>query len=77
MKRSGQSFEEVLNQAILTGLAHECVEPDEAPFVVAARPMGLRIGLDAGPLNALADDLEAAAFLALTNDLATRDEGER
>ena len=76
MKRSGQSFEEVLNQAILRGLANERVEPDEEPFVVAACQMGLRPGIDAGRLNALADDLEAAAFLALTNDLTTRAEGE-
>ena len=57
MKRSGQSFEEVLNQAILKGLASEYVELDEEPFVVAARPMGLRVGFDAARLNALADDL--------------------
>ncbi len=76
MKRSGQSFEEVLNQAILKGLADEYVEPEEEPFVVAARPMGLRIGYDAGRLQALADDLEADAFLALTNDLSRRAEGE-
>lgn len=76
MKRSGQSFEEVLNQAILKGLADECVEPEEEPFVVAARPMGLRLGLAAGRLNSLADDLEADAFRALTNDLTTRAEGE-
>ena len=76
MKRSGQSFEEVLNQAILKRLADEYVEPEEEPFVVAARPMGLRSGIDAGRLNALADDLEADAFRALTNDLTTRAEGE-
>ena len=76
MKRSGQSFEEVLHQAILKGLANECVEPDEEPFVVAARPMGLRLGLAAGRLNSLADDLEADAFLALTNDLTRQAEGE-
>ncbi len=76
MKRSGQSFKEVLNQAIVKGLANERVEPDEEPFVVAARPMGLRPGFDAGRLNALADDLEADAFLALTNDLTSRAEGE-
>ena len=76
MKRSGQSFEEVLNQAILRGLANEHVEAEEEPFVVAARRMGLRSGIDAGRLNALADDLEADAFRALTNDLTTRAEGE-
>ncbi len=72
MKRSGLSFKEALNQAILKGLANEYVEPDEEPFIVAARPMGLRPGFDAGRLNALADDLEADAFLALTKDLNNR-----
>lgn len=76
MKRSGQSFEEVLNQAILRGLANEHVEAEEEPFVVAARPMGLRLGRDAGGLNSLADDLEADAFLALTNDLTSRAKGK-
>ena len=42
--------------------------PEEEPFVVASRPMGLRPGYDAGRLNSLADDLEADAFLALTAD---------
>lgn len=78
MKRSGQSFGEVLHRAILKGLANEneYVEPNEEPFVVAARPMGLRLGLATGRLNSLADDLEADAFRALTNDLTTRAEGE-
>lgn len=76
MKRSGRSFEDVLNQAILKGLASEYVEPEEEPFVVAARPMGLRPGFDAGRLNSLADDLEADAILALTNDRTSRAEGE-
>ena len=44
MKRSGQSFNEVLNQAILKGLANERITPEEEPFVVASRPMGLRPG---------------------------------
>ena len=76
MKRSGQSFKEVLNQAILKGLAKECIEPDEEPFVVEARPMGLRAGIDGGRLNALVGDLEADAFLALTTRLMNRTDSE-
>ena len=76
MEQSGQSFKEVLNQAILKGLANESLSPDEEPFVVASRPMGLRPGYDAGRLNSLADDLEAEAFLALTKDLLNRTEEE-
>ena len=76
MKRSGQSFKEVLNQAILKGLADDAIVPEEEPFVVKSRPMGLRPGYDRGRLNALADDLEADAFLALTKDLLNRREEE-
>lgn len=76
MKHSGQSFKDVLNQAILKGLANERITPEEEPFVVESRPMGLRPGYDAGRLNSLADDLEADAFLALTKDLLNRPEEE-
>lgn len=72
MRRTGESFKEVLNQAILKGLANDSIEPDDEPFVVASRPMGLRPGYDAGRLNSLADDLEADSFLELTNDLLKR-----
>lgn len=75
MKRTGQSFKQVLNQAILKGLANEPIEPDEEPFVVESRPMGMRRGFDAGRLNSLAGDLEADSFLALTNDLQKQAEG--
>lgn len=75
MKRTGQSFKQVLNEAILKGLANEPVEPDEEPFVVESRPTGLRPGIDAGRLDSVADDLEADSFLALTNDHHKRAEG--
>ena len=74
MKHSGQSFKEVLNQAILKGLANERITPEEEPFVVASRPMGLRPGYDGGRLNSLADDLDADAFLSLTRELLNRTE---
>ena len=76
MKHTGQSFKEVLNRAILKGLANETVAADEEPFVVISKPMGLRTGLDPGRLNSLADDLEADAFLALTNQLLSRQADE-
>lgn len=72
MRRTGESFKKVLNQAILKGLANDSIESDDEPFVVKSRPMGLRPGYDAGQLNSLADDLEADAFLELTNDLLKR-----
>jgi len=39
------------------------VQPKTAPFVVKARPLGLRAGFDPGGFNRLADDLEADGFL--------------
>jgi hypothetical protein len=35
---------------------------DETPFVVRARRMGIRAGLDASRLNQMADELEAESF---------------
>ena len=72
MRRTGQSFKKVLNQAIIKGLANDSLISDEEPFVVASRPMGLRAGFDAGRFNSLADELEADAFVALTSDLLNR-----
>ena len=75
MKRTGQSLKQVLNQAILKGLANEPIEPEHEAFVVESRPMGLRPGYDADRLNSLADDLEADSFVTLTNDLLRQAEG--
>lgn len=63
MQRRRLSFKEALNQAIRTGLSRG-TEPnaEEPSFVVCARPMGLRAGLDAGRLNQMADELEAEHF---------------
>jgi hypothetical protein len=71
MQRRRLSFKEALNQAIRTGLAHT-VAPgtEEAPFVVHARRMGLRAGLDAGRLNQMADELEAEGFDELSRTLS-------
>lgn len=61
MHRSRQSFKETLNRAIRTALG---TPPDRQPpaFVVAARPLGLRAGVDPTSFNKLADELEAEAF---------------
>ena len=74
VERSGQTFKEVLNQAIVKGLANDEITADEEPFEVRSRPMGLRAGYDSGRLNSLADEFEADSFLALTEDLLTRRE---
>ena len=63
MRQRGQSFEEVLNAAVVRGLADLRSDGGEAPFVPAVYPMGLRTGYDPTQLGALGDDLEVDAFL--------------
>jgi len=66
MHRSRRGFKETLNAAIRVGLGPKTARRRGAPFVVKARPMGLRPGLDPAGFNKLADELEADAFLAKT-----------
>lgn len=68
MRRTGQSFKQVLNHAVVRGLASERVFSDKKPFVVSSRPTGLRAGYDAGRFNSLVDELEADAFVTLTRE---------
>lgn len=69
MQARGQSFKQALNQALLRGLADLADDQQEPPFEVAARPMGLRAGLDPARLNAQAGELEARAHVELTQRL--------
>lgn len=69
IRRSRQSFKEVLNTAIRRGLRASAPGKKREPFVVKARPMGLRTGIDPARLTELADDLEVDAFLKLTKKL--------
>jgi len=66
MHRSRQSFKATLNTALRIGLRHAL--PDQTPktFVVHARPMGLRAGIDPASLNTLVDEVEVEAFLEST-----------
>ena len=66
MQRSRSGFKETLNAAIRVGLGRKIAGTKRAPFVIKARPMGLRPGLDPTGLNKLADDIEVDAFLAKT-----------
>ncbi len=66
---SGMSFKEALNDGLRRGLAHLVPAGTIAPFVVEARPMGLRAGLDPIKLHDLAGDLDAEAFVATTGQL--------
>ncbi len=60
MHRNRQSFKEALNSALRLGLAQQS---ERRPFVVKARSMALRAGLDPTGFNKLLDELEAEAFL--------------
>ena len=66
---SQQNFKEVLNDGLRRGLAHLAPAVAAAPFVVKARPMGLRADVDPARLHDLADDLEAEAFAVTTRKL--------
>lgn len=66
---SRQSFKQTLNDGLRRGLAHLASESPSEPFVVEARPMGLRPGLDPARLHEVANDLEAEAFATTTRKL--------
>ena len=63
----GHSFKRTLNDAVRAGLADIDGE-DEEPFVVHARPLGVRPGVDSGSFNALIGELEDEA----TGDVTRR-----
>jgi hypothetical protein len=62
MHRSRKSFKETLNAGLRAGLGRKA-PAQGTPFVVKARPMGLRAGIDPTGFKKLADDLEVDAFL--------------
>jgi hypothetical protein len=63
MHRSRKSFKETLNAGLRVGLGGKPVRAGSAPFVIKARGLGLRAGIDPAGFNKLADDLEVDAFL--------------
>jgi hypothetical protein len=63
MHRSRSGFKQTLNAAIRAGLGQKTAPAASRPFVVQARPLGLRAGLDPAGFNQLADDLELKAVL--------------
>jgi hypothetical protein len=64
MHRSRKSFKETLNAALRAGLRGRPVRSKRPAFVVRARSMGLRAGIDPAGFNKLADELEVDVFLA-------------
>jgi hypothetical protein len=63
MHRSRRPFKETLNRAVRAALGGAPAGADRPPFVVTARAMRLRSGIDPASLNKLTDDLEADAFV--------------
>jgi hypothetical protein len=68
MHAEKQGLKETLNNALRRGLAHT-VPPKPKAFVVKAKPMGLRPGLDPAKLHDLADEMELEAFAGITRRL--------
>jgi hypothetical protein len=71
--RTRRPFKKVLNETLRSALEAQARMGAAEPFVVKARPMGLRAGLDPTGFNRLADALEAEAFLAATRKLQDGD----
>ena len=63
-RRTRKSFKETLNDAVRLGLGRANEPTAQRDFVIEAKPMGLRAGIDGGKLNTLLDDLEAEKFLS-------------
>lgn len=72
MHRSRNGFKQTLNAAIRAGLGRKTASAARRPFVIKARPLGLRAGLDPASFNQLADDLELEAVLAKSRSRRAR-----
>ena len=62
MTRGRKSFKRVVNEAVRRGLGGGTGE-SEGEFVVAARRLGVRAGIDPARLAEIDDDLEVEEFL--------------
>jgi hypothetical protein len=62
-------FKKVLNETLRAGIEQVSVTVPTEPFILNARPMGLRSEYDPAGFNRLTDDLEAEAFLETTRKL--------
>ncbi len=71
MRSTHKSFKATINQALRLSLV-QSRQGAEEPFVVQARALGIRPGIDSGRLNQLADELEVEAFLQTTRRLGER-----
>ena len=66
MHHSRRGFKETLNAALRTSLSGRPSRPRRVPFIVKARSMGLRPGIDPASFNRLVDDLEIDAAVTAT-----------
>ena len=64
MRSRRKSFKQTLNDAIRAGLGATSKAKHRPRFVVKARPMGLRAGIDPTSMNRLVDEMEVDAVLA-------------
>ena len=65
-----KSFKVALNEAVRMAYGRKIARASEiTPFVVKARPLGLRPGIDPTRLSEVADEMEIDAFLAVTKKL--------
>lgn len=69
MQQTGESFKVTLNRAIRRGLADAVPQIDEKPFVVKAKAMGVRPGVDLANIHDFEADLEVERFLEVTQKL--------
>jgi len=68
--KRGKSFKVALNEAVRQAFQAKISPPHKRkPFVVKARSMSLRPGIDPTRLGELADEMEIEAFLAKTKSL--------
>jgi hypothetical protein len=58
VRRTGRPFREVVNHVLRLGLATKKTRGPSAPFVVRARPLGLRPGLDYDRTSELLEQIE-------------------
>lgn len=58
MRRSHEGLKAVVNRALRAGLGMSGPRPEQRPFKVVARDLGVRAGIDLDRMNQLADEIE-------------------
>ena len=71
MRRGRKSFKQALNEAVRLGLKDPAAQ-GEPEFIIQARAMGLRPGIDPARVRELDDDLELEEFLRKDRELRAK-----